>query len=283
MSRDTNRSPEEVVADIEALVREYRAKVDQRHQAEGKPLIDWDEWSREAHRRFIERAAKTPECDSIRLRFPSGDSMTLLLEPDGSMSPAVKEQVDLVNRAWQEVESDERVDDSVLDLKTLAQTVGKSVPFVLTIQKKYGLTPCREFSGGHAVLVSKLVYLSICSVPDKTIKELLKSERRLLELLKVDSLHERPDWFESLCTMKSGPTRLLLSGFDIGYALSGNMVQAGLDFSERDKELFEDHEMGSDALVGLKLYTEILDRVRTKVQQEVAVVEDALHWCREIR
>jgi len=169
-----------------------------------------------------------------------------------------------------------------LNLKGLAQAVGKSVPFVMTIQKKYGLAVRDEYTAGHVLLISKLVYLSICSVPVKDIKELLKCERRLLELLKAHSLLDRPDWFESLCTMKSGPTRLLLSGYDVGHAHSDNMIQTGLDFSDRDKELFQDHEMGSDALVGLKLYSEIFEKVCIRVKQELPVVEDALHWCRSI-
>jgi hypothetical protein len=31
--------------------------------------------------------------------------MTLMLEPDGTMSPEVKEQVELVKRAWREAEN----------------------------------------------------------------------------------------------------------------------------------------------------------------------------------
>jgi hypothetical protein len=169
-----------------------------------------------------------------------------------------------------------------LKIKELAEAVGKSAPYVMTLQKKFGLATCKTYSAGHALLISKLLYLTVCSVPVKDIQELLKSERRLLELLKVHSLHDRPDWFESLCTMKAGPTRLLLSGHDIGYHLTDNMVQTGLDFNPRDKELFEDREMGSDALVGLQLYRENLEKVRERVKREVPVMEDALHWCRDI-
>jgi hypothetical protein len=73
-------------------------------------LIDWEAWSKEAQRRFMEGVSKEPERDSIRLRFPNGDAMTLLLEPDGSMSPEVKEQVDLVNKAWKDAQQGERTE-----------------------------------------------------------------------------------------------------------------------------------------------------------------------------
>lgn len=73
-----------------------------------------------------------------------------------------------------------------MNLRDLAEAVGKSVPFVMTLQKKYGLPACKEYNEGYAVLVKKIMYLGICSVPVKEITALLKSERRLLELLKVD-------------------------------------------------------------------------------------------------
>ncbi|MDP6630916.1 MAG: hypothetical protein QGH42_13590 [Kiritimatiellia bacterium] len=132
-----------------------------------------------------------------------------------------------------------------MKLKALAESVGKSVPFVMNLQQKYALTPCKVYNEGYVVLVKKLIYLSICSVPLKDIKTLLKRERRLLELLRVDSVQEIPDWFESICVMKSGSARLLLSGFDIGYELEGEIVQIGLDFSSRGRELFGAVQHGS--------------------------------------
>ena len=169
-----------------------------------------------------------------------------------------------------------------MKLKELAEAVGKSVPFVMTLQKKYGLAACKEYNEGYAVLVKKIIYLSICSVPVKEIKALLKIERRVLELLKVDSLHESQDWFESLCIMKTSPTRLLLSGYDIGSPVSGGTVQAGLDFRRRDKELFSEHEMGSNALRGLKKYEETVTPIRHRLGQEMPVLKEALKWCRRV-
>jgi hypothetical protein len=169
-----------------------------------------------------------------------------------------------------------------MNLTAVAKSVGKSVPFVMNLQKQYGLTTCKSYSTSYVVVVKKLAYLSVCSVPIKDIKALLKSERRLLELLKVDSLQESTDWFESLCTVKAGPTRLLLSGYDIGHELSGNTVQAGLDFSERDKELFGEGEMGSDALVGLRLYVTILEGIQAKMRKEAPVLQQALRWNKRV-
>ena len=162
--------------------------------------------------------------------------------------------------------------------KELAESVGKTVPYVQALQKKFGLPACRAYPEGYAVLVRKLVYLSICSVPDRDIKSLLAKERSLLELLKVDSLGDGPLWFESLCVMKSGPTRLLLSGYELGHPVSARTVQTGLDFNEREKELFQSSEMGVDVLREVERYAEVLDRVLDRVRLGLPAAKAALKW-----
>jgi hypothetical protein len=165
-----------------------------------------------------------------------------------------------------------------MKLSELAKQVGKSAPYVLTLQKKFGLPACKDYPEGYAVLVKKLIYLSICSVPDKDIKSLLSKERKLLELLKVDSLHDGDFWFESLCAVNHGPTRLLLSGHDLGHPVDCQTIQTGLDFSDRDKELFQSSEMGASALRELQRYSEILNKVKVRIEQELSSVESALKW-----
>ena len=165
-----------------------------------------------------------------------------------------------------------------MKLNELAKSVGKSAPYVMTLQKKFGLPVSKDYPEGYAVLVKKLVCLSVCSVPDKDIKALLAKERKLLELLKVDSLHDGGLWFESVCTMKSSPTRLLLSGHDLGQPIDYGSIQTGLDFSERDKELFQAAEMGASALRELQRYSVLLGSIRSRIQQELPVVEASLKW-----
>jgi len=165
-----------------------------------------------------------------------------------------------------------------MKLNALAKVVGKSGTYVLVLQKKFGLQTSKDYPKGYAVLVKKLIYLSICSVPDKEIKSLLTKEKKLLELLKVDSLHDGDLWFESLCTMKHGPTRLLLSGHDLGHPVECKTVQTGLDFSEREKELFQSSEMGASALRELQRYSEVLNKAKERVELELPSVESAAKW-----
>ena len=164
-----------------------------------------------------------------------------------------------------------------MKLKELAEASGKTVPFVMNLQQKFALPSCKEYSAGYAALVKKLVFLDACSVPAKDSLALLTAEKRLLELLKVDSLDPVPEWFENLCTMKSGPNRLLLSGYDLERTSS---VQPGLDFAEREKELFGHQEMGADAIRALKLCREATAAVRSRLRQELPLLSAALKWSR---
>ncbi|MFT5241305.1 MAG: hypothetical protein ACI9OU_002217 [Candidatus Promineifilaceae bacterium] len=170
-----------------------------------------------------------------------------------------------------------------MTLTNLAVTVGKTVPAVLTIQRKYGLRTCKDYSDGYAALLRKVIYLAIFSVSAKDIKTLVQHERGLLELLKVDSVQDKPDWFETVCTMKMSSTRLLLSGYDIGHTVTGESIQTGLDFKDRAKELFDDREMGADVLRGLKRYAGTLDRIHSKLTQESDGVRDAMRWRRRVQ
>ena len=165
-----------------------------------------------------------------------------------------------------------------MKLKELAEAARRSVPFIMNLQQKFVLPSCKEYSTGYAALMKKLVFLGACSVSTKECLALLTAEKRLLELLKVDSIDPGPEWFENLCTMKSGPNRLLLSGYDLERK-SG--VQPGLDFAEREKELFGHGEMGSDALRALKLYHQAANAVRGRLNRELPLLSAALKWGRK--
>ncbi|MBC8205555.1 MAG: hypothetical protein H8E68_00175 [Kiritimatiellaeota bacterium] len=169
-----------------------------------------------------------------------------------------------------------------MTLKQLAEKLGKSPLAVMNKQKSFGLPVIKEYSTGYAVLLGKLINLSACAVPKKDITALLSRERKLLELLKVDSLTNSPLWFEDLCVDKFGPTRLLLSGYDMGHVVNRSAVQTGLDFAERDSELFNGKEMGVDVLRALQNCMESQEKVLSRLRQEIPGLATALKWSRKI-
>ncbi len=175
-----------------------------------------------------------------------------------------------------------RIEEAYIDrmnLKQLAEKCGKSPPFVMVVQKSFGLPSGKAYSNGYAVLVSKLIWLQIASVPKKEIVSLLSRERKLLELLKADSHTPTPTWFEDQCKEKWGPGHLLLSGYSLGHA-SG--VQTGLDFSERESERLGSQEMGDDALRALALCMESQDAILARLRQEIPTLSSALKWSRKV-
>jgi hypothetical protein len=91
----------------------------------------------------------------------------------------------------------------------------------------------REWKGKDGAVKTSKVYYARFQVNGK---DIVRS--------KVDSLLDGELWFESMCVMKSGPQRLLLSGYDLGHPVDCPIVQTGLDFSDREKELFQSSEMG---------------------------------------
>lgn len=169
-----------------------------------------------------------------------------------------------------------------MTINDVASQIGKSPRFVMNMISRYGLTRTKLFSEGYLVLLQKLVGLSLCSVSQKQINLLLTREKGLLTLLKVDSLYEQLTWYEDLCVTPSGPTRLLMSGYDLGHPVHAESVQTAFDFTKRETELFSHYEMGADALRALKLYVETYESVLLYMQAEARVLAYSLRWIKQV-
>ena len=169
-----------------------------------------------------------------------------------------------------------------MTINNLAKATGKSAQFLMNHISRYGLTKTKFFSAGYAILLRKLIALSLCSVPQKEIETLLMREKNLLSLLKADSLTDAATWFEDLCVPDSGPTRLLLSGYDLGHSVTANGVQTALDFANREPELFSSREMGSDVLRALRLYAETHNAVKRRMREERRVLAVSLKWAGQV-
>lgn len=80
----------------------------------------------------------------------------------------------------------------------------------MTVQKSFGLPVLKDYSLGYATLVSKLIWLQIASVSKKEIQTQLNRERKLLQLLKVDSDAPGSTWFEDGCKDNWDPGALFV-------------------------------------------------------------------------
>ena len=164
----------------------------------------------------------------------------------------------------------------------LCEVVGKAPFFVSNIQRNLGLyVPAagEEYSVAYVAFMEKIVALRTFNVPVADIAELFSKEKRLLELLKFDSLSDSPTWYLDGCgSPKRSDKHLLLTGYALGFHLHGHEIQANLDFGKRDGELFAGHEMGEDITRAVAAYTKLADKIRDRVEKETPVLKNALFW-----
>jgi hypothetical protein len=171
---------------------------------------------------------------------------------------------------------------------TLAEVcgaLGKGRTYIRRLQQALELPiPSSQagYSESYTVFLRKVLALRTFSVPLEDICDLLKKEKRILELLHFDTMHEDPHWYlDGNTNHENSEHGLLLTGFDLGFPLSAEVIQANLSFRQREAELFDAREMGEDVRVVLRLYTRLLERIRARVENERHVLEDALAWARE--
>lgn len=134
------------------------------------------------------------------------------------------------------------------------------------------------YSSAYREFLRILVTLRTFNIPEETLRELWALEKKLLQLLHVDSTGS-PTWFLDSCgATKHQNRRLLLSNHDLGIPLNGSEVQTGLNFAGSIPELFVGTEMGEDALRVLRECLKLREHIFTKIAVELPHVRAALKW-----
>lgn len=177
--------------------------------------------------------------------------------------------------------------NGLLTFHQLCRRLGKPPTYVRSLQVNLELPQPQKgtgYSPAYASFMEHLVSLRAFSVPFEDIGDALQKERKILELLHVDSISTSPTWYLDCCGKDEARTdrHLLLTGYDLGFPLTAEVIQSNLDFGPRDAELFARHEMGEDIRRVLCLYVKLLDRIRDRVSQEKPVLERALFWSEEV-
>lgn len=165
----------------------------------------------------------------------------------------------------------------------MCEAVGKPPPYIRQLQGVFHLPVSKDhrYSQSYVNFVRKLVTLRAFSVPVDEITDLLKREKRLLELLHVDTIGNSPTWFLDHCEQGGRLSRrLLLTGCDVGFPLSSRAVQVGFDFGRKQRELFTGQEMGEDTRRVIDAYLKARRRVLDRVREQRLVLRQALEWAR---
>ena len=81
--------------------------------------------------------------------------------------------------------------------------------------------------------------------------------------------------------LPGSPSRLLLTGHDLGFPIAAHAIQAHLDFDGKKTELFHTAEMGEDVARVLAQYLQLIEKVHSRVEIEQLVLLNALDWAKE--
>ena len=164
----------------------------------------------------------------------------------------------------------------------MAAALNRSPLYLSWVQKRFEL-PVLEgaaYSPGYVAFLRGIIALRTFDISQETLRDLWHLEKKLLQLLHVDSTGS-PTWFLDSCGATTHPERrLLLTNHDLGVPLTANEVQTGLNFANSFPELFGGQEMGEDALRVLRECLKIQSRIRADIAAELPHVRTALKWAR---
>jgi len=165
-------------------------------------------------------------------------------------------------------------------LGDMARALNRSPVQVRGLQARFHLPPFEgaRYSDPYLTFLRALIALRILGITEDTLRDLWQLEKKLLQLLHVESTGSRT-WFLDACGQTAhSERRLLLSNHDLGVTLPSGELQLGLDFSARLPELFAGQEMGEDALRVLRDCLRIRHRICTDIAGELPHVRAAVKW-----
>jgi len=162
----------------------------------------------------------------------------------------------------------------------MAAALNRSPLFLSWVQKRFEL-PVLEgpaYSPAYVAFLRGIIALRTFDISQETLRDLWHLEKKLLQLLHVDSAGSRT-WFLDSCGATTHPERrLLLTNYDLGLPLTGGEVQTGLNFANSFPELFAGKEMGEDALRVLPECLKLRARIRADIAAELLHVRAAVKW-----
>jgi len=165
-------------------------------------------------------------------------------------------------------------------LGALAKTLNREPFYIRALLSRFEV-PLREgalFTEAHLAFLETIVRLRTFNVTEVTLRELWHLEKKLLQLLHVDSTGSST-WFLDACGATTHPERrLLLTTYDLGVPLTGGEVQTGLNFSQSLPELFAGQEMGENTLRVFAEYLKQQQRILASIASELPRVRSAVKW-----
>jgi len=161
---------------------------------------------------------------------------------------------------------------------SLSNALGRPALWISRQRKRFGLPVLEDYPECYVAFLRKVRDLRNLGVSEEKLGDLWDLEKKLIAILHLDLGGGELSLIDG-CSAEADPERrLLLSNADLGMPLMARDVQTGLDFQSRPRELFEEKEMGEDALRLLGEYRDLLQEVRESVGRERVVLKSSLQW-----
>lgn len=168
----------------------------------------------------------------------------------------------------------------MLSLPDLSKALNRPTVYFSGLQTRFELPPLQSISNSKALceFLRGIISLRACNVPEETLRDLWRLEKKLLQLVHADSAGS-PTWYFDACGQGTDRhRRLLLSNYDVGMDLTAGALQLGLDFANRPAELFAGREMGEDALRVLTQCVNINQAIYRQIKNELPHLRSAINW-----
>jgi hypothetical protein len=169
-------------------------------------------------------------------------------------------------------------------LGDMAKALNRSPVYLRGLQTRFDL-PVVEgaaYASAYQAFLRTVVFLRTLSIAEDTLLRLWKFEKKLLQLLHVDSTGSRTWFLDSCGSVAHRERRLLLSNHDLGVPIPSKELQLGLNFADKLPELFGGAEMGEDAIRVLNEYIPLLGRIRSEIAAELPHLREAAQWAARV-
>jgi len=168
-----------------------------------------------------------------------------------------------------------------LTYSQLCRHLGKPHLYIHAIKSRLKLHEPEKRAGydsRYVAFLQTVVALRTLGVEMDEIADLFEIEKKLLCLLKVNTLTRAPVWYLAQCRPGTAAGRLLLTHYPIRRLVTENTVQPHFDFGTQADELFSADEMGEDARAVLRLYRQHLGVITARVKAELPVLKETVRW-----
>ncbi len=168
------------------------------------------------------------------------------------------------------------------DFSELCRMLGKPPVFLNSLQRTLSLYIPKNgetYSTAYFNFMEGVVSLRTFSVSLDLIHETFEKEKKILELLHIDSMTQSPTWYLDACGKRPhSASTLLLTGHDVGFPIGQGVIQKNLNFKDKPAELFNPSEMGEDVERVVAQYIKLQNKIRDRVMHETPVLRNALAW-----